>query len=326
MIIVTGGAGLIGSAIVWALNERGESDVLVVDDIDHDQKERNVGHLRYERLVGIAAFREQLQAGDIAPSEVDAIIHMGACSDTTEQDWEYLADNNVAYTKEVIRWCHDNDVRCIYASSAATYGDGSQGFSDDHEIFDQLEPLNLYGKSKLDVDIWARDGGYLNSVVGLRYFNIFGPNEWHKEHLRSVVCKKFDELQAEGVIRLFKSEHPDYADGEQDRDFMYVKDAVAATLHFLEQREYSGVFNVGTGKAGTWNEVATAMFAAVDAKPNIEYIALPDNLKEQYQYHTEAETGKLEATGFTGPQYTLTEAVREYIQDHLLPDKHLGEA
>jgi ADP-L-glycero-D-manno-heptose 6-epimerase len=335
MIIVTGAAGFIGSALVWALNRQGEKNLLLVDDVDHPEKEHNIGHLQYERLVGIKDFRQQLLAGPANASpllgsgasseEIEAIFHLGACSDTTEDDWDYLLDNNVEYTKDIIRWCADTGVRCIYASSAATYGDGQQGFRDDHALFDQLEPLNLYGKSKLMVDIWARDGGYLDRAVGLRYFNVYGPNEQHKEHMQSVIAKKFPQVHEKGYIELFKSEHQDFQDGEQDRDFLYVKDAVAMTLFFLEKPNLGGVYNIGTGKAQTWNDVAAAMFSALNKKPDIRYVGLPANLKDQYQYHTQADMRKLKAAGWKKKGTSLTDAISDYVQSYLLPHKHLGE-
>jgi len=325
MIIITGGAGLIGSAILWALNEHGNTDVIIVDEIDHDAKERNLSPLKYEQLIGIKEFRQQLNNGDFDDQPVEAIIHMGACSDTTETDWDFLADNNVAYSKDIIRWCADHNVRCIYASSAATYGDGANGYDDDPELFNQLEPLNLYGKSKLLVDIWARDGGYLEKAVGLRYFNVFGPNENHKEHMRSVIAKKFTDLKDGGVIELFKSAHPDFKDGEQMRDFIYVKDAVAATLFFLENKDNYGVFNVGTGKAQTWKRVANAMFKALGQEPNIQFVDMPAHLKKQYQYFTEANITRLKDAGYKAKFTPLEEGIADYIRNYLDADLHLGE-
>lgn len=325
MIIVTGGAGFIGSALVWGLNDRGRDDVIIVDDIDHDQKERNIGHLRYEERVSITEFREKLVDGEYDNTDIEAIIHMGACSDTTETDWTYLEDNNVEYSKDLIRWCHDRGVRCIYASSAATYGDGSSGYRDDHALFDELVPLNLYGKSKLLVDIWARDGGYLESAVGLRFFNVFGPNEWHKGEMMSVIGKKYPEVAAGKPLRLFKSDNPDYKDGDQMRDFIYVKDTVAIVLWFLDHPDEVGVYNVGTGKARSWNDVAKALFAALGKQLEIEYIDMPDNLKGKYQYHTQAVVGKLQAAGYTKQPTSLEDAIQDYVQAYLMPDKHLGE-
>lgn len=325
MIIVTGGAGFIGSAVVWTLNEQGREDITIVDDVDHDEKEHNIGHLRHDQLVGITDFRQQLLAGEFDNQNVEAIIHLGACSATTETNWEYLLDNNVEYTKDIIRWCQEHGVRCIYASSAATYGDGTNGYDDNPALFDTLKPLNLYGKSKLLVDIWARDGGFLEQAVGLRYFNVFGPNEWHKEGMMSVMAKKYPDIAAGKPMTLFKSDKENYGDGEQKRDFIYVKDVVRATLFFLDNN-LGGVYNVGTGVARSWLDVARAMFVAVGMPANIEFIDVPDNLKKQYQYFTQADMKRLEATGFdTGANYSLEQAIAEYVQDYLAPHRHLGE-
>ena len=244
MIVVTGGAGFIGSAIVAELNHRGEQNILVVDVLDHERKERNLTPLKYRELVGIEDFRLELNSGKLKERSIRGIIHMGACSSTMETNWDYLQDNNVNYTKEIIRWCVENEARCVYASSAATYGDGTQGFSDDHALFDNLVPLNLYGKSKLIVDLWARDEGLLNRVAGVRYFNVFGPNEWHKGVMRSVIAKKFPDVKDDRKITLFKSYHPSYSDGAPERDFVYVKDAVNMTLWLFDHPEANGVINI----------------------------------------------------------------------------------
>lgn len=322
MIIVTGGAGLIGSALIWGLNQRGQRDVLVVDDVDHPEKERNLKPLKYERLVGIQAFRKEIQAGNVS---AEAILHMGAISSTFEKSWERLQELNISYTQAVVQWAVKNNIRCVYASSAATYGDGSCGYCDDHALFGSLKPLNLYGKSKLMVDIWTRDAGYLKSVAGLRYFNVFGPNEYHKGEMRSVVAKKFEELQQRGVVELFKSNDPQYQDGEQQRDFAYIKDAMEATLFFLDKPELGGVYNIGTGVAETWNTVTTAIFAAVNRPTNIKYIPLPEALAHQYQNFTQADITKLRAAGYDKAFTDVGVAVTDYIQNYLTHGRHLGE-
>lgn len=324
MYIVTGGAGFIGSAFVWALNKQGISDILLVDTVDHDEKEHNVAELQYEELISGDEFREKLAAGDYRPEDVRAVIHMGAISATTEKSWEKLKRENVEFTQEIIRFCADGGVRCVYASSGQVYGDGEQGYSDDHDLFDQFKTITLYGKSKLDVDIWARDGGYLDKVVGLRFFNVFGPNEWHKEHMRSVINKQWDAVVKDEPIRLFKSDTPKYPDGGQMRDFVYVKDAVAAGLWLLNNPEVSGVFNVGTGIARTWNDVAKTMFVAAGKKPNIEYVDIPAELKGRYQSFTLADTTKLKAAGYTTPFMGLEDSITDYVQNHLMNHRHLS--
>jgi len=324
MIVVTGGAGFIGSALGWALNKRGQENILIVDAVDHEEKEHNLAPLKYETIVGGTEFREGLKEGRY-DGEVEAIFHLGAITSTTENDWQKFMDTNIEFSQEIIRWCVDKGARCVYISSGAVYGDGSQGYSDDHALFDSLKPLNLYGKSKLDVDIWARDGGYLDKVVGLRYFNVFGPNEYHKEAMRSVVAKKFDRVVNEGVIELFKSDSKEYADGGQMRDFIYVKDAVKATLFFLDQKEAVGVYNIGTGQARSWNDLAKAMFASVGKEPNIKYIDIPQELAGQYQDYTQADIDKLRGAGYREKFTQLEEAVDDYIKNYLRPHNHLGE-
>lgn len=325
MIVITGAAGFIGSALAWALNERGREDLLLVDDVDHPEKEHNLKHLRFSERVGIADFRERLKRGDYDSAKIEGILHLGACSDTGETDWDYLQDNNVAYSQELIRWCVEHGARCVYASSAATYGDGELGFDDDPALFGKLTPMNLYGKSKLLIDQWAQAEGLLDTVVGIRYFNVYGPNEAHKEHIRSVIAKQFEHVRDEGKVELFKSYKKGIGHGEQDRDFIYVKDAVAATLFFFDHPEIGGVYNVGTGNARTWNDVANAMFAALGKEPNIQYIDMPEKLKGQYQYHTEATIDRLRQAGFTADMTSLEDAVKDYVQEYLVPHRHLGE-
>ncbi len=325
MIVITGGAGFIGSALLWALNNRGRQDILLVDDVDHAEKENNIAPLQYEELIGIDDFQSKLKAGEYDQRGITGILHLGAISATTEKSWEKLQQRNVEYTQDIIRWCVDRGVRCVYASSGQTYGFGELGYNDDHKLFDQLKTITLYGKSKLVVDIWARDAGYLEQIVGLRYFNVFGPNENHKEDMRSVIAKQYDTIKKNGAIELFKSYDAKYADGEQQRDFVYVKDAVDATLWFFDHPEINGVYNVGTGIARSWNDVANAMFAALNMPPNIQYVPMPEVLQGKYQYYTLADITKLRKAGYTAAFRPLETAVKEYIQDYLEPHKHLGE-
>jgi len=322
MIIVTGGAGFIGSAIVWELNKRGEDDILIVDSLGKSDKWKNLCSLRFSDYIEKDVFLEKILHESFF--DVSALIHMGACSSTTERDARYLITNNYEYTKHLANYAHRHDVRFIYASSAATYGDGSQGYSDDESSIERLRPLNMYGYSKHLFDLWAKRNGMLDHIVGLKYFNVFGPNEYHKGDMRSVMIKAYEQIQADGKIRLFKSYRKEYADGEQMRDFLYVKDAVKMTLFFLEHPEINGIFNAGTGVARTWNALAKAVFAALELEPQIEYIDMPETLRNRYQYFTQADISKLQRVGYTVSPTSLEEAVRDYVQNYLQPQKHLA--
>ncbi len=247
--IVTGGAGFIGSNIIAALNERGEEDILVVDHLGPSEKWRNLVGLSFADYREKDDFRAAVQFDRLEP--VDVVFHMGACSSTTESNASYLADNNYRYTRELCEWCLDHDVRFIYASSGATYGDGSQGYSDDDDTTLRLRPLNMYGFSKHMFDLWALRRGLFDRIVGLKFFNVFGPREDHKGDMRSVVNKSFHQIVETGEAKLFRSYRPDYKDGEQVRDFVYVKDAVRVALWFADHPEISGLFNCGTGRART---------------------------------------------------------------------------
>lgn len=321
MIVVTGGAGFIGSALVHALNRRGCADILIVDIGDHPEKKNNLAPLKFSRLIDPDTFLEQVRDGSL--KGVETLFHLGACSSTTETDVDFLARNNFQYTRHLARFCLDRDIRFIYASSAATYGDGRQGYSDDVSQLEILKPLNPYGQSKQDFDRWAQQEGLFDRMVGLKYFNVFGPNEYHKEDMRSMVLKGYEQIRDTGKIRLFKSYKPEYGDGEQVRDFIYVQDAVAMTLFFQDHPEINGLFNVGTGRARCWNDLARALFAAMDQEAVIEYIEMPDSIRDQYQYHTCAETGKIQGAGYNRPLLTLEEAVADYVTRYLLPGKHL---
>ena len=268
MIIVTGGAGFIGSALIAALNKRGITDILVVDEHGKD-KCKNLVNLSFADYAEKNDFLKTVAEKRIG-TNIESVFHIGACSDTTETNAEYLRKNNYEYSKILTQWATGADIRFIYASSAATYGDGSKGFSDNEEKIEQLQPLNLYGHSKQLFDLWAYRNGLLKKIVGLKYFNIFGPNEYHKGNMRSFVVKAFEQINATSKVRLFKSYKPEFKDGQQMRDFLYVKDAVDMTLFFYDNPKINGLFNIGAGKARTWNDLVKAVFAAMgkNAKSN----------------------------------------------------------
>ena len=323
MIAVTGAAGFIGSNIVWALNRQGRDDIVVVDVHATDEGDANLAPLRYERYLAKDEFRAWLADGDNA-RQLETLYHMGACSSTTETDWDYLAENNLGYTRDLCRSALDAGCRFINASSAATYGDGSHGYHDDHAGLETLEPLNLYARSKQEFDLWARTGGLLDEIVCLKYFNVYGPNEWHKGDMRSMVCKGYEQVRDTGLVRLFKSDRPEFADGGQQRDFVYVKDAAAMTLWLMDNLSANGIFNVGTGAANDWNTLMGAIFAALGREANIEYIDMPAELKGKYQYFTQAAMGKLRAAGCNVPITPVTDAVCQYVTRHLVGGRHLG--
>lgn len=324
-ILITGGAGFIGSALLAALNERGEKNILLTDLHFDEEKERHLAPLHYQERMSAEELLQALSKNDARLQELQMIFHLGACSSTTETNREFLMSNNFEYTRILAAWALERNVRFVYASSAATYGDGSHGMQDGIECLDQLRPLNLYGESKQLFDLYARDHGWFDRIVGLKYFNVFGPNEGHKKEMRSLVCKAYEQIKATGKMRLFKSYRPDYRDGEQKRDFIYVKDAVAMTLHLADQKNATGLFNIGAGMARTWLDLAKALFAALDREPTIEFIEMPAAIREQYQYYTCADIGRLRATGFSKKITTLEEAVKDYVCGYLIPVKQLGE-
>jgi len=341
MIVVTGGAGFIGSALIAALNKRGIDDILVVDRLGADQRWKNLVNLRFADYIDKDDFLDMV-AEDVLPFSVDVVFHLGACSSTTKTDVSFLMNNNYEYTKQLAQWSADENIRFIYASSAATYGDGSQGFGDDEEKLETLRPLNPYGYSKQLFDLWAKRNGLLEKIVGLKYFNVFGPNEYHKAEMRSFVLKAFEQIESSpesslqadllppldsaGKVLLFKSHRPDYKDGEQKRDFLYVKDAVDMTLFFLDNPETSGIYNLGAGVARTWNDLAKAVFAAMGKQPNIEYIDMPDSVRNQYQYFTEANIAKLRSAGYKKPITSLEDAIKNYVANYLTQDGYLSGA
>jgi ADP-L-glycero-D-manno-heptose 6-epimerase len=322
MIIVTGGAGFIGSAIVWRLNTLGNNNIIIADDLGSDEKWKNLPSLDFQDFIHKDEFITRLES---KPGiGISAIIHMGANSATTEKNADSLITNNFEYTKRLARYCEKNNVRFIYASSAATYGDGSLGFDDNNDMSAKLRPLNMYGYSKNLFDIWAIKQGLINKFAGLKYFNVYGPNEFHKGDMRSVVIKAFEQIRDSGKVKLFKSHRPDYNDGEQKRDFIYIKDAVDMTLFFLNNPDKNGLFNVGTGNARTWNDLVNSIFNAMNIPANIEYIDLPLHLQDKYQYFTEANNYKIINAGYTLPLRSLEEGVTEYVQNYLMKGKYLG--
>ena len=323
MIVVTGAAGFIGSNLVWRLNSLGRDDIIAVDLDPAADVSPNLAPLRIADYLTKDAFRRWL--GDAANARsLEAVYHLGACSSTTETRWDYLAENNLGYTQDLCRLCLDADVRFVTASSAATYGDGSAGYDDDHALLGTLRPLNLYGRSKHEFDLWALGEGLLDRIVCLKYFNVYGPNEWHKGDMRSMVCKGFEQIRDTGRVRLFASDRPEFPDGGQRRDFIYVDDAVDLTLWCGANRQANGVFNVGTGLAATWNRLMGAIFAALGREPAIDYVPMPDELKGRYQYHTEARMEKLRAAGCDLPLTALEAAVADYVRNHLVDHSHRG--
>jgi ADP-L-glycero-D-manno-heptose 6-epimerase len=339
-ILVTGGAGFIGSALVWALNRRGHEDIVVADFLapgklwhsqvpvstSAEEKRKNLRALRYRDFVEADELRTRLLRDAGAFGKFSAVLHLGACSSTTEKNAAYLADVNLQYTAQLAAWALGQGARFIYASSAATYGDGSAGMDDRDENLARLQPLNLYGRSKHDFDRLAQRAGYLHRIVGLKYFNVFGPNEDHKGDMRSLVNKAFHQITSTGRLQLFQSHRADFKDGEQMRDFLYVKDAVEMTLHFADRgAKAGGLFNLGSGEANTWLTLARAIFAALGREPAIDFIPMPEILRDKYQYYTKADIGKLRESGYDRAMTPLAAAVQDYVGHYLVPGRKLGE-
>jgi len=324
-VLVTGAGGFIGSALVHELNRRGLSRVVVTDLLGQDEKWKNLLPLEFEDYMPADRFLEVVKRSPDHYGKFTAVFHLGACSSTTVTDAEYVLNNNYAYTKALCKWSLAMGARFVYASSAATYGDGSAGMDDRSEDLRSFRPLNLYGYSKQLFDLHASREGLLPHIVGIKYFNVFGPNEYHKGDMRSLVCKAYEQIRSTGLIRLFKSYKPEYPDGGQQRDFVYVKDAVDMTLHLAGDGNVGGLFNVGSGVARTWVDLANALFSALGKPPKIEFIEMPENIRGQYQYHTCADISKLRETGYATPTTSLEDAVRDYAVNYLVPGKRLGE-
>jgi ADP-L-glycero-D-manno-heptose 6-epimerase len=323
MIVVTGGAGFIGSAIVWKLNNMGVDRIVIVDALGKGDKWKNLNGLRYEDFLHKDDFMA-LVLRRAVPFKVTAIIHMGACSSTTEKDADFLMYNNIHYSQELAKFCLESGARFIYASSAATYGDGSNGYTDDETALNSLRPLNMYGYSKHFFDLWIKRNGLIDKVAGVKFFNVYGPNEYHKGEMRSVIHKAFGQVLETGKVKLFKSYNTGYPDGGQKRDFIYVKDAVDMALYFLEHDERNGIYNIGTGRAQTWVELVSALFEAMGLPINIEFIDMPEEIRGKYQYFTEASLDKLREAGYDKPVMSVSEGVSDYVKNYLLKDHYLG--
>lgn len=314
MIIVTGGAGFIGSCVVRSLNEAGRSDIVIVDNISETDKWMNMRNKKYIKYVHKSKFLEELPTY----KNVEAIVHMGAQSSTTERDFDYLWENNFEYTKALWNYCAEKHISFIYASSAATYGDGSLGFNDRMDI-DQLLPLNGYGYSKQLFDQWVKHQAKIFPAqhCGLKFFNVYGPNEYFKGSMASMVFHGFNQIKETGKVKLFKSCNPNYKDGGQLRDFVYVKDICKVIMWLLVNKHVSGLFNVGTGRAQSFAELAEATFHALELEPNIEYIDMPEKLRGKYQYYTKAEMSRLYDAGYPFEFMDVEKGVRDYVQGHL---------
>jgi len=322
MIVVTGGVGFIGSAFVAQLNAEGIHDVVVVDSSGLSHQAQLLANKRYVQFMDKDEFIDLLRK-DALPFTASAIVHLGACSRTTERNIEYLRTNNIEYSKSIIEYSIKKNIRCVYASSAATYGDGSCGYSDNESEIHLHKPLNLYGDSKQQCDLWAREHEYTSHVVGLKFFNVYGPNEYYKADMASVVWKAFNTIRDTGSFSLFRSHRPDYKDGEQKRDFVYVKDCCRVMMWFLRNPQANGIFNVGSGKAGSWNDLVNGVFTAMGRKPQIEYIDMPESIRDQYQYFTQAPIEKLICAGYSAPMFSLEEGIKDYITQHLVKeDQH----
>ncbi len=321
MIVITGAAGFIASRLAARLNELGEEDLLLVDDFSRRDKEANYRKLKYRALVDREAYLKKLEAF-IRP---DVVFHLGARTDTTEKDEAIFAHLNVGYSKRIWQYCVEQQIPLIYASSAATYGLGEHGYRDENELAEVLQPLNPYGRSKNDFDKWAlRQEKAPPSWVGVKFFNVYGPNEYHKGRMASVVFHAFRQIQQTGGMKLFRSHREDVRDGQQKRDFIYVEDVVDVLLFLAQARQLeSGLYNLGTGIARSFWDLATAVFRALDKPANISFIDTPEDIRNTYQYYTRAEMDKLRAAGYEREFTSLEEGIRDYVQRFLLAQQQL---
>lgn len=321
MIVVTGAAGFIGSALTGGLNAAGFENLILVDDFSKTEKEANLESKKYIDKVEREYLTDFLRSYS---DEIDFIIHIGARTDTTEFNKEIFDELNLNYTKMVWEFCANNEIPLIYASSAATYGLGEFGYDDRHDIVEQLKPLNPYGESKNDFDKWALQQETAPPFwAGLKFFNVYGPNEYHKARMASVIFHAYHQIQDKGLVKLFKSHKEGYEDGMQLRDFVYVKDLIKVILFLMENKPKNGLYNLGTGQARAFLHLAQATFAALNLKPNIEFIPTPEDIRDKYQYFTEANMDKLRKAGYHEDFYSLEEGVKDYVQNYLSKEEYL---
>jgi ADP-L-glycero-D-manno-heptose 6-epimerase len=315
-LIVTGGAGFIGSATIWQLNKLGYDDILCVDHLRSGDKWKNLVGLQITDAIHKDEFLSTLRRNSGA-FQADTVIHFGACSSTTERDADYLLQNNTHYTSELCEWSLERHANFIYASSAATYGEAVGGFDDDPARLESLVPLNMYGFSKHLFDLHAARTGLLKQIVGLKFFNVFGPNEYHKGDMMSVVCKAHRQIAQTGQLELFQSHRAEFTHGEQKRDFVYVKDVAAVVAWLVGAPQVHGLYNLGSGRARSWNALAQAVFAAMGRTPHINYVPMPESIRDRYQYFTQATMSQLTAAGCPVKFSTLEDAVHDYVTQYL---------
>ncbi len=321
MIIITGAAGFIGSCLVQKLNDEGYLDLVLVDDFSHPEKNKNFEGKKFSRKVNRDEFPEWLKANQL---HVQFVFHIGARTDTTEFDRELFKRLNLDYTKQIWNICVEFGLPFVYASSAATYGLGENGYDDDESKIPLLKPLNPYGDSKNDFDIWAlKQERKPYFWAGLKFFNVYGPNEFHKGRMSSVIFHTFNQIRETGSMKLFKSHKAEYEDGGQMRDFVYVKDVLNVLYFLMHHRKNSGIYNLGSGTARTFRDLAENTFRALDIEPSITYIPTPEDIRETYQYFTEAKMDKLRSIGYSLPFYSLEEGIEDYVKDYLVQHKYL---
>jgi len=321
MIVVTGAAGFIGSCMVKKLNDEGYNDLILVDDFSNDEKNKNLEGKQYKLQIHRDNFIEWLRNNH---NDVEFIHHIGARTDTTEQDVELFNRLNLDYTKSIWKLCVEFSIPLVYASSAATYGLGEHGYDDNEDLIPLLKPLNPYGDSKNDFDIWAlKQDATPPFWAGLKFFNVYGPNEYHKGRMASVIFHTYGQILKNGKMNLFQSHREGIKDGEQKRDFVYVKDLMDVLFFLMNHKRDSGIYNLGSGKARTFLDLATNTFKASGKEPNIEFVPTPVDIRDTYQYFTEANMKKLQNIGYSKPFSTLEEGINDYVVNYMIPGKYL---